>query len=199
MTDPASEPPDATPLTEAERQGLRLPVLTRAELSARNRPRLLPASSTNRPGTKPRTPRQGGRNPDQHPLVAVETRTDRLGATPATRVCRPCSPNHVGGCGIDAHPTTAMAHRPSKRAGTGRGQGGWSDWDDEGGGWVSGRGRRLWGSGLRGGLGGRRLDTPWCTWRTGSPRRHGGRGSRRCASRRGARRGGTGRRCRGGC
>jgi Fic-DOC domain mobile mystery protein B len=33
MTDLSSEPPDATPLTGAERQGLLLPVLTRAELN----------------------------------------------------------------------------------------------------------------------------------------------------------------------
>ena len=33
MTDLGCEPPDATPLTDAERQGLRLPVLTRAELN----------------------------------------------------------------------------------------------------------------------------------------------------------------------
>jgi Fic-DOC domain mobile mystery protein B len=33
MTDLTSGPADATPLTEAERQGLRLPVLTRAELN----------------------------------------------------------------------------------------------------------------------------------------------------------------------
>jgi Fic-DOC domain mobile mystery protein B len=33
MTDLVSEPADATPLSEAERQGLRLPVLTRAELN----------------------------------------------------------------------------------------------------------------------------------------------------------------------
>jgi hypothetical protein len=33
MTDLTSGPPDATPLTADERQGLKLPVLTRAELN----------------------------------------------------------------------------------------------------------------------------------------------------------------------
>jgi hypothetical protein len=33
MTDPTSGPADATPLTEDERQGLTLPVLTRAEVN----------------------------------------------------------------------------------------------------------------------------------------------------------------------
>jgi fido (protein-threonine AMPylation protein) len=33
MTDPLDEPDDATPLTDEERQGLRLPVLSRKELN----------------------------------------------------------------------------------------------------------------------------------------------------------------------